>query len=93
MKKKVYLLTSAAYSTEIVALKDWSKDDSEYVLAGVGECEFEMIDEAEQVKAAVAALEAAKQKEMADSQRRLNSLDARIQSLLAITHAPEDVQQ
>ena len=83
-KEKVHLFRNINYGGETLWFKPEFTED--YILIGIGECEFELLPDDEQVKAAVESLEAAKQKERAESQVRMNNLDARIQSLLAISH-------
>ena len=84
-KVKCYLFKSP-YGSETVYEKD---SFSGYALIGVCEsAEFAMFDPAEVVRNQIDALEAEKKKELADSQIRINAIDEKIQSLLAITHQP-----
>ena len=60
-----------------------------YVQIGIAkDVEFSLASDEEQVRDAIAELEKARSREMAESQARLNSINERIQSLLAITHEP-----
>ncbi len=80
--KTVYLLQSS-YGSEVVSTYN---DLDDYILLGTCEAEFVMVDPAEVTLAHIARLEAAKQKELADSYLRVKAIDEKIQSLLAITH-------
>jgi len=83
----LYLLREIEATYEIVSTSDLSRNWS-YVRLGVAkDVEFTIDGDDEQLESAITALEKAKQKEMADSQVRLNKLDEQIQNLLAITHS------
>jgi hypothetical protein len=84
-KETVYLLRSIENSYETIGPANLAKHAG-YIVLGSGVCEFRVKSDDEQVEAAIAVLEAAKQKEQADSQVRLNKYDEQIQNLRAITH-------
>ena len=81
---KVFLLKSIKYDYERLSAEQSLGDD--YALIGSGTATITMLPKDEVVKNQVDALKAAKQVIQANCQLEIESIDDKIQSLLAIGH-------
>jgi hypothetical protein len=87
--RRVYLARHIRHGYEATFDSDLSESclKDEYVVIGHADAEFIIKDDNDQVAAVIAGLEAAKQKELADSQVRVRDFEERIQNLLALSHS------
>jgi hypothetical protein len=84
----VFLHKSVQYGSESI-MKQEDMTEFGYVLLGKGTTTITMLDHSEVVAKEVESLKAAKQLMNADHQVKLEKIDEKIQSLLAISHEGE----
>lgn len=89
-KGKVYVYWNARYGFLSLHYSDALEDSVEYILLGTSEeITVPLIAREDVVNKQVEALRAERQRILAESQRRADEIDQKIQSLLAIEHKPE----
>ena len=86
---EVFLINNIRHGFETVSLTDMEGCE-DYVLLGSGMATINMLPNGEVTQAQIDALNASKQSIQAKCQVEIESIDDRIQSLLAIGHDGED---
>ena len=86
MKRDLILVLDVGGNSRVTAAENEPHIGKDEVVIGRGSAVFETTSKAENDLAIIAKLKEAKQLLQAQTQARLDAMDARIQSLLAITH-------
>jgi len=88
---EVFLLKNVKHGFETVHISDMSIDFKDYVLLGKGITTLHLLSHAEANRAEIKALKNSRQEIQAKCQLEIESIDGRIQSLLAIGHEGVEV--
>ncbi len=87
---KVYVYWNTRYGFLTLDHRDIFEDASDYILLGTSEeITVPLIAREDAINKQVEALRAERQRVLAESQRRADEIEQKIQSLLAIEHRPE----
>jgi hypothetical protein len=86
MKRDLILVLDVGGNSRVTAAENEPYIGKDEVVIGRGSAVFETTSKAENDLAIIVKLKEAKQLLQAQTQARLDAMDARIQSLLAITH-------
>ena len=88
---EVFFLKSIRFGYEVIHTDQYLGEGTDYALLGSGTATITMLPEEEVVKKQVDALEKSKQVVLAKCQLEVESIDDKIQSLLAIGHEGVEV--
>jgi hypothetical protein len=86
MKRDLILVLDVGGNSRVTGAENAPYIGKDEVVIGRGSAVFEMTSKAENDLAIIAKLQEAKQLLQAQTQAKIEAMDARIQSLLAITH-------